>query len=212
MITSKSKAIETDCRSLLVYIKLLCDSTRIVWTFWRVPLQKATVCKQRKVRFAFLTNITSLSNQYLSIWPETTLNKWDHDSFFFVVVFFFFFRWPTKHIIHILMYYLSFLKVCVVTHFKVSNDWNVTNDAFVCKCTTKLKSLLLLHLSSFLSCTYSVYNNNNKLILKFGEFKTISPWFSPFELCDKNGPPVPTLVFLLIVMSFHRVSSNASYF
>lgn len=89
MITSKSKAIETDCRSLLVYIKLLCDSTRIVWTFWRVPLQKATVCKQRKVRFAFLTNITSLSNQYLSIWPETTLNKWDHDSVFF---FFFFFQ------------------------------------------------------------------------------------------------------------------------
>lgn len=32
MITSKSKAIETDCRSLLVYIKLLCDCTRITWT------------------------------------------------------------------------------------------------------------------------------------------------------------------------------------
>lgn len=32
MITSKSKAIETDCRSLLVYIKLLCDSTMIIWT------------------------------------------------------------------------------------------------------------------------------------------------------------------------------------
>lgn len=32
MITSKSKAIETDCRSLLVYIKLLCDCTRINWT------------------------------------------------------------------------------------------------------------------------------------------------------------------------------------
>lgn len=32
MITSKSKAIETDCRSLLVYIKLLCDRTRIIWT------------------------------------------------------------------------------------------------------------------------------------------------------------------------------------
>lgn len=32
MITSKSKATETDCRSLLVYITLLCDCTRITWT------------------------------------------------------------------------------------------------------------------------------------------------------------------------------------
>lgn len=31
MITSKSNAIEADCRSLLVYVKLLYD--RIVWTF-----------------------------------------------------------------------------------------------------------------------------------------------------------------------------------
>lgn len=32
MITSKSKAIEIDCRSLFVYIRLLCDCTRIIWT------------------------------------------------------------------------------------------------------------------------------------------------------------------------------------
>lgn len=123
MITSKSKAIETDCRSLLVYIKLLCDSTRIVWTFWRVPLQKATVCKQRKVRFAFLTNITSLSNQYLSIWPETTLNKWDHVS-----VFFFFLVTNQKDYSHFDVLFCFFLKVYVVTNFKVSNDWNVHSD------------------------------------------------------------------------------------
>lgn len=136
MITSKSKAIETDCRSLLVYIKLLCDSTRTIWTFWRVPLQKATLCKQRKVRFAILTNITSLSNQYLSIvaiklpWINETTTSYS-------------LIWPTKQIFCSLVDDFVFLKVCVGTHLKVLTDWNVQNDAFICKCTTKMIAVRL---------------------------------------------------------------------
>lgn len=48
MITSKSKATETDCRSLLVYITLLCDCTRITWTLaFEGDLQNATACASR---------------------------------------------------------------------------------------------------------------------------------------------------------------------
>lgn len=48
MITSKSKATETDCRGLLVYITLLCDCTRITWTLaFEGDLQNATACATR---------------------------------------------------------------------------------------------------------------------------------------------------------------------
>lgn len=52
MITSKSKATETDCRSLLVYITLLCDCTRITWTLaFEGDLQNATACASKGVKF-----------------------------------------------------------------------------------------------------------------------------------------------------------------
>lgn len=48
MNTSKSKATQTDCRGLLVYITLLCDCTRITCTLaFEGDLQNATACASR---------------------------------------------------------------------------------------------------------------------------------------------------------------------
>lgn len=64
MITSKSKAIETDCRGLLVYIKLLCDCTRITWLL-KGSSKCNCKCEWRKILLT--VEPTLLSNQQLRL-------------------------------------------------------------------------------------------------------------------------------------------------